>query len=101
MTKGDTAKRVAILLGGFLFVYVASFGPVLMVGGIGKSSWYHPMNRGIVSNRGAAIADGWHILIYYEPIFWMCERSPAFESVMRLYVSRCYEVYHKIKQRSE
>jgi hypothetical protein len=94
MKRGITVKRIAMLFAGCLFAYVASFGPVIMKGGIGKGSWYNLMDRGLVSNRGAAIAEGWRILVYYEPIFWMCEKSPAFERIMSSYVGRCYSLYY-------
>jgi hypothetical protein len=92
MNRGGTAKQISMILGGLVFIYVASFGPVVMMGGIGEGSWYNLMNRGLVYNRGAAIAEGWHILVCYEPIFWMCEKSPAFESMMSSYVSQCYSI---------
>jgi hypothetical protein len=91
MTRGTAIRNVSAILGGLLFVYLASFGPVVAKAGfMANGNWFNLMRPDRTSFAVDALPN-------YAPIFWVCRDCPFVNDVMFSYVGICFSCFRSFK----
>ncbi len=72
MSRGQTAKQLSIIIGGLLFLYLASFGPV-----VAYVKYKRLVNSGRHYGSFVAVYKPTAVDTLYSPIFDLCSQSSA------------------------